>query len=64
MSHQNGDPRHHPLLNGEQVEQVKDDPEFTSVGAGYLWYISPNMDACAGAGNPEPAPCHHLCTGS
>ena len=33
------------LLNGEQVEQVKDDPEFTSVGAGYLWYISPNMDA-------------------
>ena len=33
------------LLNGEQVDQVKDDPEFTSVGAGYLWYISPNMDA-------------------
>ena len=33
------------LLNGEQVEQVKDDPEFTSVGAGYLWYISPNIDA-------------------
>lgn len=33
------------LLNGEQVDQVKDDPEFTSVGAGYLWYISPNIDA-------------------
>ena len=32
------------LLNGEQVDQVKDDPEFTSVGAGYLWYISPNVD--------------------
>ena len=32
------------LLNGEQVDQVKDDPEFTSVGAGYLWYISPNID--------------------
>ena len=31
------------LLNGEQVDQVKDDPEFTSVGAGYLWYISPNI---------------------
>ena len=28
-----------------QVDQVKDDPEFTSVGAGYLWYISPNIDA-------------------
>ena len=38
------------LLNGEQVDQVKDDPEFTSVGAGYLWYISPNM-----AGVPELA---------
>ena len=35
------------LLNGEQVDQVKDDPEFTSVGAGYLWYISPNIDSCA-----------------
>ena len=33
------------LLNGEQVDQVKDDPEFTSVGAGYLWYISPNVDS-------------------
>ena len=38
------------LLNGEQVDQVKDDPEFTSVGAGYLWYLSPNM-----AGVPELA---------
>ena len=44
MSYQNGD-LDITLLNGEQVEQVKDDPEFTSVGAGYLWYISPNMDA-------------------
>lgn len=32
------------LVNGEQVDQVKDDPEFKTVGAGYLWYISPNMD--------------------
>ena len=38
------------LLNGEQVDQVKDDPEFTSVGAGYLWYISPNV-----AGVPDLA---------
>ena len=45
MSYQNGD-LDITLLNGEQVEQVKDDPEFTSVGAGYLWYISPNMDLC------------------
>ena len=44
MSYQNGD-LDITLLTGEQVEQVKDDPEFTSVGAGYLWYISPNIDA-------------------
>lgn len=31
------------LVNGEQVDQVKDDPEFRAVGAGYLWYVSPNM---------------------
>ncbi len=31
------------LVNGEQVDQVKDDPEFLAVGAGYLWYVSPNM---------------------
>ena len=28
-------------LAGDQVDQIKDDPEFKSVGAGYLWYISP-----------------------
>lgn len=33
------------LVNGEQVDQVKDDPEFQAIGAGYLWYVSPNMDA-------------------
>ena len=44
MSYQNGD-LDITLLNGEQVDQVKDDPQFTSVGAGYLWYISPNIDA-------------------
>ena len=42
MSYQNGD-LDTTLLNGEQVDQVKDDPEFASVGAGYLWYISPNI---------------------
>ncbi len=31
------------LVNGEQVDQVKDDPEFKAIGAGYLWYVSPNV---------------------
>jgi oligopeptide transport system substrate-binding protein len=30
-------------LAGDQVDQIKDDTEFKSVGAGYLWYISPMM---------------------
>lgn len=30
-------------LSGDQVDQVKDDPEFKTIGAGYLWYISPMM---------------------
>ena len=33
------------LVNGEQVDQVADDPEFMTIGAGYLWYVSPNMSA-------------------
>ena len=33
------------LVNGEQVDQVKDDPAFKAVGAGYLWYVSPNMSS-------------------
>jgi oligopeptide transport system substrate-binding protein len=28
-------------LAGDQVDQIKDDPEYKSVGAGYLWYIVP-----------------------
>lgn len=44
MSFQSGD-LDITLVNGEQVEQVEDDPEFESVGAGYLWYVSPNIDA-------------------
>lgn len=38
------------LVNGEQVDQVKDDPEFKAIGAGYLWYVTANM-----AGVPELA---------
>ncbi len=42
MSYQNGD-LDTTLVNGEQVDQVKDDPAFAAIGAGYLWYISPNI---------------------
>ncbi len=42
MSYQSGD-LDTTLVNGEQVDQVKDDPAFQAIGAGYLWYISPNM---------------------
>ena len=38
------------LVNGEQVDQVQDDPEFKTIGAGYLWYVSPNI-----SGVPELA---------
>ncbi len=43
MSYQTGD-LDMTLVNGEQVDQVKEDPEFLTIGAGYLWYVSPNMD--------------------
>ncbi len=42
MSYQTGD-LDLTLVNGEQVDQVKEDPEFKTIGAGYLWYVSPNM---------------------
>ena len=42
MSYQSGD-LDTTLVNGEQVDQVKDDPSYKAIGAGYLWYISPNM---------------------
>ena len=42
LSYQNGD-LDIIKLAGDQVDQVKDDPEFLTVGAGYLWYISPMM---------------------
>lgn len=41
LSYQNGD-LDVANLQGEQVEQFKADPEFHTVPAGYLWYISPN----------------------
>jgi len=42
LSYQNGD-LDIIQVAGDQVDQVKDDPAFKSVGAGYLWYISPNV---------------------
>ncbi len=43
MSYQNGD-LDLIQVSGDQVDQIQDDPEFLSVGAGYLWYISPNIN--------------------
>jgi len=43
LSYQNGD-LDLIQVSGDQVDQVQDDPEFLSVGAGYLWYISPNIN--------------------
>lgn len=42
LAYQNGD-LDVAILSGEQVEQFQNDPELTSVMAGYLWYISPNQ---------------------
>lgn len=42
MSYQNGD-LDIILVAGDQVDQIKDDPEFLTIGAGYLWYVSPMM---------------------
>ncbi len=41
LSYQNGD-LDIVTLSGDQVELVQDDPEFLSVNAGYLWYITVN----------------------
>lgn len=38
-------------LSGDQVDQVKDDPEFKVVGAGYLWYITMNGHDVEALGN-------------
>ena len=42
LAYQNGD-LDVATLSGEQVEQFQADPEFQSIMAGYLWYISPNL---------------------
>ena len=31
------------LINGDQVDQVQGDEAFQAIGAGYLWYVSPNI---------------------
>ena len=41
LSYQNGD-LDVVTLSGDQVELVEDDPEFITVNAGYLWYITVN----------------------
>jgi oligopeptide transport system substrate-binding protein len=41
MSYQNG-ALDIVKLSGDQVDQVKDDPELNVVGAGYMWYITLN----------------------
>lgn len=43
MSYQNGN-LDVIKLSGDQVDQVKDDPELKVVGAGYLWYLTLNMN--------------------
>jgi len=50
MSYQNGD-LDIIKLSGDQVDQVKDDPELTVVGAGYLWYITMNGHDVPALGN-------------
>lgn len=50
MSYQNGE-LDTTMVNGDQVDSVKDDPEFKAVGAGYLWYLSPNISAVSELAN-------------
>ena len=42
MNYQNGD-LDLIKISGDQVDSVKDDPEFLTVGSGFLWYITPNI---------------------
>ena len=42
LSYQNGD-LDVVTLSGDQVELVQDDPEFSTVNASYLWYITVNQ---------------------
>ncbi len=50
MSYQNGD-LDIVKLSGDQVDQVKDDPELNVVGAGYLWYLTMNGHDVEALGN-------------
>lgn len=43
MSYQAGD-LDATLINGDQVDQVAGDEAFHAIGAGYLWYVSPNQN--------------------
>ena len=49
-------------ISGDQVDQVSSDPEFMTYNAGYLWYLTVNMQDVPKLGKPEPAPgsgqCH------
>ena len=42
MSYQNGD-LDLALINGDQIDQVRDDPDYRSFSSGYMWYIAPNI---------------------
>ncbi len=42
LAYQNGD-LDIVTLSGDQVELVQDDPEFSTVQAGYLWYVTVNQ---------------------
>jgi oligopeptide transport system substrate-binding protein len=42
LAYENGD-LDYVLLSGEQITNYKSSPEYNSVVAGYLWYLSPNQ---------------------
>lgn len=43
MSYQNGD-LDTVYLEGDQIEQVEEDPEFKSFSSGFMWYIEENLN--------------------
>ena len=50
MSYQNGD-LDIVKLSGDQVDQVQGDPELSVHGAGYLWYLTLNLDGVPALAN-------------
>ncbi|MEA4928183.1 MAG: peptide ABC transporter substrate-binding protein [Candidatus Limiplasma sp.] len=50
LSYSNGD-LDIVTLSGDQVELVADDPEFSTMNAGYLWYVAVNGSAYEELGN-------------